>query len=177
MMAMLGLATLVFQACAFLARWAAMVRIQKLLRHDQSLNEVILDWEPVVLYKCKTIRGVKMFANRARLLTARHSHGREFPQNERVALVGLAALREIRKITSNETIRNESEFQERLNDWKTHVFDVCLREKPDDGLHKHLNEFFRSVKMEQWELFSSMGDLVEFSERPEDVTLGEPVNT
>ena len=81
--------------------------IEPVFRDTGTLRQALAKWEPLVLERDKTLRGVKRFANRARFLMA----GEELDEAIFEKLVGFVALEEVGGFDSSV---NEFDFEQ----WK-----------------------------------------------------------
>ena len=93
-----GIVSGVFIAISLFLRKTKKFREEQVnqIKDSKAFRRELLKWEPVVLNDCGTIRGLKMFANRVRLICARENIIRA-TQNKSICsqisfLVGFSAL-------------------------------------------------------------------------------------
>ena len=131
------------------------------------LRSALKKWEPLVLERDKTLRGVKRFSNRARFLTSNET-GKIIPQ-----LVGLIALDEVRWIDS---VVDQFDYGK----WKdgepwSSIRPILLQNCKTKHWVETIESFLKTVTIEHWEHYRALVTGGRFqSKEPDSDTALEP---
>ena len=142
-----------------LAMWWALESVTA-PQDSGSLRKALSEWEPL-LAECRTIRGIKLFANRLRVVAARldiHHNG-----DDRLCIMaGFAALCELGETDQDRSFEDTKQFEEHKNRWKERVEYLYSRDQSEHKTRESIDVFFSKAQLQDWEEFVSLREWIVF---------------
>lgn len=163
-----GMMSVVFLFLSLFMRQAVKIQMEqsRRLRDHRYFREELLKWESVVLLDCKTIRSLKMFANRTRLVCAQAKFNKG--ANERVArtqiarLVGFSALVNLGKLNRSQVFNNEEDFDEFKRNIAEELVKSQMAHELDRRTADRITTFCYKAELKHWEEFVKMARFIRF---------------
>lgn len=147
-------------------------RRQRDLGDSEALRGALSNWEPLIFERCKTFRGVKLFANRTRYICALIGN------EEQIAIcVGFSALIELKVIEQNKQFNNRDDFENCKEIWREQLTSTFSEDMQKHESWKEIQKFFNKAKKEHWEAFAKDSVDVRFPKRPRpegEISEGSP---
>ena len=164
----LGIVSAVFLFLSLIMRKAIRIQMEqsRKLGDHRYFREELLKWEFVVLLDCKTIRSLKMFANRTRLVCAQEKFNKGV--NERVArtqiarLVGFSALVNLGELNRSRVFKNKEEFDQFKHQMAEGLMRGQIVQELDGRTADRIRTFCYKVELKHWEEFVKMARYIRF---------------
>lgn len=153
--------SIVWVVCALSIWWAS--KTPPRLQDKPTLGMLRAEWAPLILNQYGTLRRVKMFANRLRVLVARLDRAESQIDDDRLRImVGFAALYELGETGRNLAFQGTEEFNEWLSRWKNKVGDLYPNDASERKPGESIDVFFSKAELQHWEDFATLGEWIVF---------------
>ena len=148
------------------------------IKDSEIMRQELSKWEPLILDDCGTIRGLKMFANRVRLICARENITRT-KQNRGIRSqisfwVGFSAIVNMKLIEQRHFFSDDKAFNVCFCEIRKNVLCKLSTINAELGTQAQIKFFFKQVRRTDWEEFAKIASFVRFpSDRDKTTTQKE----
>ena len=161
--------SLIFFLVSMFLMWAKTVKSKRIVETDDDkvVGLAVGKWEPIVVFGGMTFRGVKMFANRARIVCSRASS--IDAQNSRPEyLVGIAALVDFGILGHGTDLHEGAEFEQANTYWRNELRNLLHDRIYDDKAKDEIDHFLRFVEFADWSIFVQCSEGIRFASYREE---------
>ena len=165
-----GIVSVVILVFALLFRKTNEIRMEQLerLKDPKALRSELRKWEAVVLCEGGTIRGLKMFANRTRLICAcakLNNNDEDLGERQIRVLVGFSALANSGTIDQGHIFKQDDEFTEFKNQLTDKLNTTVLGLDLTEVHRQQVKMVFEDIARHDWEEFSTAAINVRFPKK------------
>ena len=165
-----AVACVILLAVSVFIRWADQIierRKTERFTENKVLREILVEWEPIVLTSYKTIRDVKMFANRARIICRRDLNN----DNENVVhrLVAFTALVHLGEARQNVTFNDVEQFENCKLQWQNRLSKIFIEAELETNKHQEIPKILQNASMEDWNYFTKLATIIGFPNLKNDI--------